>query len=154
MFKLGVVGFTLAIMVPKCAFGTTDEQKAKVQAHFLTVGAECITDYPLSSDDITVFREKKFPDGDNAACFAACMFKKIGIMDDGGKLTSSGAQEAAKKVFDEDDDLKKVEEFISVCSSVNDDDVGDDEKGCARAKLAHTCLLRTPLSLASTSISK
>ncbi|GBP31819.1 hypothetical protein EVAR_81585_1 [Eumeta japonica] len=141
MFKLGVIGFTLAIVAPKCVLGTTEEQKAKVQAQFLTVGAECITDYPLSGDDITAFKEKKFPDGDNAACFAACMFKKIGIMDDSGKLSSSGAQDAAKKVFDADEDLKKVEEFISTCSSVNDEDVGDDEKGCARAKLAHTCLV-------------
>lgn len=58
----------------------TDEQKAEIHSKFVEVGKECLNDNPLSADDVMAFKDKKFPAGENAGCFAACVFRNVGIV--------------------------------------------------------------------------
>ncbi|KAI5646343.1 PBP/GOBP family domain-containing protein [Phthorimaea operculella] len=117
--------------------------KAIIQSKFLSSGISCLKDHPLSFSDIKTLRNKMLPDGDNAKCFAECLFKKIGIMDDMGKLSAEGARESAMQVFkNSDDHLSNVEQFVQECSKVNEHDLSEEGmKGCDRAKLAFSCLV-------------
>uniref|UniRef100_A0A0K8TUB0 Odorant Binding Protein n=1 Tax=Epiphyas postvittana TaxID=65032 RepID=A0A0K8TUB0_EPIPO len=116
-------------------------QKTLVQAQFLSKGLICVKNNPLTLEDINTFKMLKMPEGDHAKCFAACLFKNIGILDDMGKLTSSGARQSAKQVFANDESsLSKVENIVQECAKVNDEEVKDGDKGCERAALAFACL--------------
>lgn len=55
-------------------------QKTLVQAQFLSKGLICVKNNPLTLDDINTFKMLKMPDGEHAKCFAACLFKNIGIV--------------------------------------------------------------------------
>nr|AXF48739.1 odorant-binding protein OBP42 [Lobesia botrana] len=83
----------------------------------------------------------KMPSGGSAKCFAACLFKNIGILDNMGKVTASGARQSAKQVFANDEtSLNKVEGLVQECEKVNAENVEDGDKGCDRAALAFSCL--------------
>lgn len=58
----------------------TVEQKAMIHAHFEKIGAECIKEHQISTDDIKNLRTKKLPTGENAPCFLSCVLKKIGVV--------------------------------------------------------------------------
>ncbi|XP_049874875.1 general odorant-binding protein 56a-like [Pectinophora gossypiella] len=137
----GILSAALLTILVKNATAITDDQRAQIQAKFLQVGAECLKDHTLSVDDISAFKNKKFPDSENAPCFTACIFKKVGIIDDDGNLSQSNTLEHAKKIFEDEEDLKTIEEFLTTCAKVNDEEVSDDDKKCARSKLAYTCLI-------------
>ncbi|XP_053608363.1 general odorant-binding protein 28a [Plodia interpunctella] len=140
MNKLNFVCVAL-VCVAGSILAVSPAQKAAIQAKLLSGGLACIKDHPLSAADIRVFRQKMLPDNENARCFAACLFKKIGIMDDMGKLSAAGAQDSAKSIFKNNDEhLSKVAELIGECSSVNEEMTVDGDKGCDRAKMAFTCL--------------
>lgn len=57
-----------------------DAQKSMIQSKFITTGMGCLKDHPLSFSDITILRKKMLPDGENAKCFAECLFKKLGVV--------------------------------------------------------------------------
>nr|QLI62022.1 odorant-binding protein 19 [Streltzoviella insularis] len=135
------VCFFLVIFIIKDALAITLIQKTRIQAKFLASGIECINDYPLTANDIQILKSKVMPENENANCFVNCLFKKIGIMDDMGKMTQAGAREFAKQVFkDDDENVKKTDELYGQCSSVNEKSVSDGDKGCDRARLAFICL--------------
>ncbi|KAM3962007.1 general odorant-binding protein 28a-like [Aphomia sociella] len=120
----------------------TPAQKALIQSKLLSSGLECIKDHPLSISDISTFRKKVIPNNKNAQCFTACLFKRIGIMDDMGKLNPSGAHNSAMKIFkNSEDHLTKVDGIIEECSFVNEQNTPDD-MGCERAKMAFECLVK------------
>ncbi|XP_049875575.1 uncharacterized protein LOC126373460 [Pectinophora gossypiella] len=142
IMKFLCVTVALVFIVESNVLALDDAQKATIQAKFLSGGVGCLKDHPLSFSEIRTLRKKMLPDGQNAKCFAECLFKKIGIMDDMGKLTSEGAKQNAMQVFNSDEHLSNVEKFIKTCSSVNDQDLSEAGiKGCDRAKLAFTCLV-------------
>lgn len=58
----------------------TDEQKAMIHEHFEKVGLECLKGNMITEDDIKNLRARKVPEGENAPCFLACMFRSIGIV--------------------------------------------------------------------------
>lgn len=58
----------------------TDEQNAEIQSKFVEVSKKCLDENPLTADDIIAFKDKTFPDGENAGCFAACVFRNLGIV--------------------------------------------------------------------------
>ncbi|XP_026330941.1 general odorant-binding protein 19d-like [Hyposmocoma kahamanoa] len=141
MYTLRVFFVAFLGILVNSTIAITDEQTAEIQSKFVEVSKECLNDNPLTADDIIAFKDKKFPDGENAGCFAACVFKNLGIMDEQGQLSHAGALEEAKKVFSDEEELKNIEDFLSTCSKVNLDDVTDGEKGCDRAKLVFNCLI-------------
>ncbi|XP_022112420.2 general odorant-binding protein 28a-like [Pieris rapae] len=118
----------------------TADQKAMIHAHFEKIGAECIKEHQISVEDIKNLRAKKLPTGENAPCFLSCVLKKIGVMDDKGMLQKESAMELAKKVFNDDEELKMVEDYLHSCSHINGESVSDGEKGCERAILAYKCM--------------
>ncbi|XP_026330942.1 uncharacterized protein LOC113238319 [Hyposmocoma kahamanoa] len=120
-----------------------DAHKSLIQTKFITTGMGCLKDHPLSFSDINTLRKKMLPDGENAKCFAECLFKKLGLMDDMGKLSSSGAKENAMHIFkDSEEHIAKVEEFVKTCSTVNAMDLNEAAmKSCDRAKHAFDCLV-------------
>ncbi|KAL4711113.1 hypothetical protein ACJJTC_009484 [Scirpophaga incertulas] len=140
MYKTSLLCFVLAVTI-RYGGAMSKEEKSVIQSKLLGTGLDCIKDHPLSLLDIRSLKNKMLPDSKNAKCFAACLFKKIGIMDDMGKISPEGAVEGAKEIFKNGDEhLKKIEEIFTTCASVNDRMTADGEKGCDRAKLAFGCL--------------
>ncbi|OWR44714.1 odorant binding protein [Danaus plexippus plexippus] len=119
----------------------TAEQKQMVHQHFEQVGMECIKTHEITAEDVTNLRTRKIPTGENASCFLSCIFKHVGIMDDNGLLQKESAIELAKKVFDDEEELKLIEDYLHSCSSVNTATVSDGEKGCERSLLAYKCMI-------------
>ncbi|XP_031766841.1 uncharacterized protein LOC113513062 [Galleria mellonella] len=130
------------VHVVKSNAAITPAQKAMIQSKLLSSGLECIKDHPLSISDISTLRKKMIPNNKNARCFANCLFKKTGIMDDMGKLNPTGAHDSAVKIFkNSEEHLSKVDGIIEECSFVNDQSTGDD-MDCERAKMVFECLVQ------------
>ncbi|XP_053608369.1 uncharacterized protein LOC128674082 isoform X2 [Plodia interpunctella] len=119
----------------------TDEQKAMIHSHFEKMGIECIKDNTISEEDIKNLRSKQVPTGENAPCFLACVMRKTGMMDDKGMVEKETALELAKKVFNDEDELKMIGDYLHSCSHVNTEAVSDGEKGCERAIMSFKCML-------------
>ncbi|CAG9788064.1 unnamed protein product [Diatraea saccharalis] len=133
----------LCMMKHKDDASASDELKSIIQSKLVSSGLECIKDHPLSLSDIRAFKEKRIPNNEDAKCFTACLFKKIGIMDDMGKLNPANAREHAKQVFKgSEQHMKNADEIVTACSKVNDQMTSDGNKGCERAKLAFNCLTK------------
>ncbi|CAG4961914.1 unnamed protein product [Colias eurytheme] len=127
--------------MPQEILAMTEDQKAMIHAHFEKVGAECIKDNMISTDDISNLRAKKLPTGENAPCFLACVLKKTGTMDDKGMLQKETALEMAKTVFNDEEELKLIADYLHSCSHINSESVSDGEKGCERAMLSYKCMV-------------
>ncbi|KAI5646341.1 PBP/GOBP family domain-containing protein [Phthorimaea operculella] len=122
------------------AYAMTAEQKQKIHDHFVELAGQCIQEFPITEDDINNFKAKKMGTSEHAACFIACVMRKSGVMDDKGMLQKENALELAKKVFEDPEEIKNMEDYLHVCGKVNDATVGDGDKGCERASLAFTCM--------------
>ncbi|KAL4711088.1 hypothetical protein ACJJTC_009459 [Scirpophaga incertulas] len=137
MATFGFVFVLLACL--ELAVSLSTEQKAQIQAKFISVGEECVKDHPLSEEDIAALKQRKFPAGENAGCFSACFLRNIRFFDEKGNLSKESALEHTKEIFPDGDEVKKVEEFFDTCSKVNEATVSDGEKGCERAELLFKC---------------
>ncbi|KOB64416.1 Odorant binding protein, partial [Operophtera brumata] len=100
----------------------------------------CIKDNLITGEDIANLRAKKVPTGPNSGCFLACVMRQIGIMDDAGLIQKETALELAKSVFDDDEEIKVIADYLHSCSHVNTEAVSDGEKGCERALIAFKCM--------------
>nr|ALT31643.1 odorant-binding protein 13 [Cnaphalocrocis medinalis] len=134
-------GLFFMALTPYFANAMSEEQKARIREHFETIGMQCITDNPITEQDINDLRGKKPPSGAGAPCFLACVMRNIGVMDDAGMLQKESVLELAKKVFEDEEELKIIADYLHSCSSVNSASVGDGAKGCERAMLAYTCMI-------------
>nr|QEI46797.1 odorant-binding protein 13 [Galleria mellonella] len=119
----------------------TDEQRAQIHQHFEMIGIECIKDHTVTEDDITNLRTRKLPSGAGAPCFLACMMRKIGVLDDQGLMQKENALELARKVFEDEEEVQKISDYMHSCAHVNTASVSDGEKGCERAFLAYKCMM-------------
>ncbi|XP_068628157.1 general odorant-binding protein 19d-like isoform X2 [Battus philenor] len=119
----------------------TAEQKAAIHEHFEQLGMECMKEYPISDDDITNLRSKKLGTGPNVPCFLSCILKKAGVMDEKGMLQKETVLEHARKIFNDEEELKQIENYLHSCSHINKETVSDGEKGCERAMSAHKCMI-------------
>ncbi|XP_028178701.1 general odorant-binding protein 28a-like [Ostrinia furnacalis] len=141
MVKGVIFWMAAAVLCAASASSLSADQQAIIQSKLLTSGLSCIKDHPLTIAEIKVLKDKMLPDGKNAKCFSACLFKKIGVMDDMGKFNPDGVRKNAQQLFKNDDEhLMKVEEVITECSAVNDASTSDGNMGCDRAKLVFDCL--------------
>ncbi|KAJ2951798.1 hypothetical protein O0L34_g13963 [Tuta absoluta] len=123
------------------AYAMTAEQKEKIHTHFVEMGGQCMKEFPITEDDINLFKEKKMGTSEHAACFVACILRKSGVMDDKGMLLKETALDLAKQVFEDPEEIKNIEDYVHSCSQVNTAAVGDGDKGCERATLAYTCMV-------------
>nr|ALS03862.1 odorant-binding protein 14 [Ectropis obliqua] len=141
MFRL--VGFicVCAALTPYLASAMTAEQKQKIHEHFETIGMKCMKDHHITEADITDLRAKKVPSGPEAPCFLACVMKDIGVMDGNGLIQKETALELAKKVFEDAEELKMIEDYLHSCAHVNTEPVSDGDKGCDRAIIAMKCMI-------------
>ncbi|XP_053608376.1 general odorant-binding protein 28a [Plodia interpunctella] len=119
----------------------TAENVATLQAKFVTAGEACIEEYPISGEDITLFKSGQFPDSEHAGCFSACVLRNIGLFDDKGSLYQPDNLEKATEIFNEEKEIETIKELISTCAKVNEETVTDGEKGCERAKLLFHCFV-------------
>nr|WDE18886.1 odorant binding protein 13 [Antheraea pernyi] len=141
MFRVAVFTcFLLMATIPHFMSAMNAEQKAKIHEHFETIGLNCIKDHVITEDDITNLRAHKVPTGPNAPCFLACIMKDVGLMNDEGMLQKEPALELAKTFFDDAEELKNIEDYLHSCAHVNEEAVGDGEKGCERALLSLKCM--------------
>lgn len=58
----------------------TEDQKAKIREHFMTVGMECMKDNPITEDDVKSLHSRQLPTGENVPCFLACVMKNVGVV--------------------------------------------------------------------------
>nr|UDM59713.1 putative odorant binding protein 13 [Corcyra cephalonica] len=131
----------LVLALSHSTHAITDEQRAQIHQHFEMIGMECIKDNTITEDDIMNLRSRKLPSGENAPCFLACMMKKIGVLDDKGMLQKESALDLARKVFNDEDEVQKISDYMHSCSHINSEAVGDGAKGCERAFLAYKCMM-------------
>ncbi|CAK1582863.1 unnamed protein product [Parnassius mnemosyne] len=128
-------------VIPFEAYAMTVEQKAQIHEHFEKIGIECIKDNTITEEDINNLRAHKIASGPNVPCFLACMLKEVGIMDDKGMLEKETALEHAKKIFNDAEELKLMEDYLHSCAHINGESVSDGEKGCERASSAYKCMI-------------
>ncbi|KAL0828879.1 hypothetical protein ABMA28_003785 [Loxostege sticticalis] len=128
-------------LTPYSINAMTEAQKEMIKQHFEQLGMECIGDNPITEQDINDLRAKKAPSGPGGPCFLACIQRKIGVMDEHGMMQNENALELAKKVFQDEEELKIIADYLHSCKSVNDVSVSDGEKGCERAMAAFKCMI-------------
>nr|QIJ45739.1 odorant binding protein [Glyphodes pyloalis] len=137
MFKTGIC---VAMFVSILEFATclSDDNKLRIQSTFVSAGEKCVTEHPITEEDITAFKERRFPESTGAACFSACVLTQIGLLDDKGAISATTALEKAKTVFDSDEELKVVEEFLTTCAK---DGESDGENRCDKVKQIFKCFV-------------
>ncbi|XP_028178747.1 general odorant-binding protein 28a-like [Ostrinia nubilalis] len=131
------VFFVLCACVLQLALSLTEEHKVRIQATFETVGEKCAKENNITEEVIAAFKSREFPEGQEAACFSACVLKNIGLIDDEGQLSRETAVTNAKDIFGDGDELKAIEDFIETCK----DSVVDGADACERAKLVFKCFV-------------
>ncbi|XP_075977186.1 uncharacterized protein LOC142977272 [Anticarsia gemmatalis] len=143
MNSITTLGFVLLIgFLAKQAKAMSEVEKGAVMSKLVVVGLQCVKDYPLTLTEIKAFKNKMISDTKNSKCFAACMFKKTGVMDNMGMLSPETTRKNAEQVFKgNEESLKNVDEIMKLCSAVNQQKTSDGNMGCDRAKLAFTCLM-------------
>nr|UDM59892.1 putative odorant binding protein 4 [Corcyra cephalonica] len=115
---------------------TGDEVKQK----YLKIIMECLKENPVAPAEIEQMKSGKIPESEQPKCLLACAYRKSGMMDSAGKLSIDGVKQVSQRYFaNNPEKLKKSEEFIEACKSVNDEAVSDGDKGCERAALIFKC---------------
>ncbi|CAH2041495.1 unnamed protein product, partial [Iphiclides podalirius] len=66
-------------------------------------------------------------------------------MNEKGMLEKETVLERAKKIFDDEEELKLLGDYLHSCSHINEEAVSDGEEGCERASLAYKCLTENAL---------
>lgn len=107
---------TLLVLVCICLVGAlgalTDEQKAKLKAY----KTSCIQETGVAEDDVEKAKTGQIPeDNEKLSCFAACMLKKIGIMNPDGTVN----EEVARSKIPQDVPQEKAEEVFKKCKDVS-----------------------------------
>ncbi|XP_059062322.1 uncharacterized protein LOC131855108 [Achroia grisella] len=141
MFRSIVLLCLCVCSIMHLTIAVTDEQRAQIHQHFETIGMECIKDHTITEEDIANLRTRKLPTSAGAPCFMACIMRKIGVLDDKGQMQKESALELARSVFQDEDEVKKISDYMHSCAHVNSAPVGDGEKGCERAFLAYKCMI-------------
>ncbi|XP_059062296.1 uncharacterized protein LOC131855095 [Achroia grisella] len=118
---------------------TLHEHITIIQPKLTSHADECLEEFPLSVEDLATYKSGKFPEGSDAACLGACVLKKIGLFDDLGSLVQAAALDKAKEIFTGDGEMDAIADIITKCAKVNDEVIGDGEKGCERARLLFNC---------------
>nr|QHI42042.1 odorant-binding protein 13 [Glyphodes caesalis] len=133
-------GLFFMALTPYFVNAMTEDQKTKIKQHFESIGMECISDNPLTEADIANLRSKKEPAGPNGPCFLACVMKHIGVLDDAGMLQKESMLELARTIFQDEEELQLIADYLHSCAPVNSAAVSDGAKGCERAMLAFKCM--------------
>nr|UDM59720.1 putative odorant binding protein 20 [Corcyra cephalonica] len=105
---------------------------------FMKQSEKCNEEFNLSMSDL-----KKLKAGtlDNInPCFFACILKNFGMIDDMGMYQQNENNEEFKKTFESDADMKKFNNDIKECESVNKENVSDGNKGCERSVKLLDCV--------------
>ncbi|CAG4961935.1 unnamed protein product [Colias eurytheme] len=118
------------------------KSEADIKAWFLEKAMECSGEHSVTSHEVNMMKDHKIPSSDNAKCLLACVFKKVGWIDDKGMFDDESAYQLSLKEFSDDKDkIKNARKLYDLCKKVNDETVNDAEKGCERASLLATCLI-------------
>ncbi|XP_047508604.1 uncharacterized protein LOC125052007 [Pieris napi] len=136
-FALLCLGFLAVAFNDVEALNQVD--KMKLYAIILPTVQECSSKYGVSEEDIKKSKESKNIDNLDD-CFIACVFKKAGVINDGGQFDVEKSKELISKYLSDSGDQAKAQEIIGRCVSVNDQPVGDNE-GCQRSKMLMECFL-------------
>ncbi|CAH0726969.1 unnamed protein product, partial [Brenthis ino] len=118
----------------------SDEERNKIYAGMLPHILECSKEFGVTEDQLKEAKESG-KIGSVNPCLMGCVFKKINVINDKGLFNTDKAQELSQKFLGDGGDQQKATDVIKKCSSVNEENVSDGEKGCDRAKLLFDCLL-------------
>ncbi|XP_041981304.1 uncharacterized protein LOC121734759 [Aricia agestis] len=138
--------FYLALFQHKTKAAITAEQRSMIKEHFQLLEATCFKEFPISDDDATTLRAKKLASGPNVPCFLGCIFKQIGMINDDGNLEKETVMSRAKQVFNTDEELQLLSDYLHSCIGINDNPVTDGNKGCERSAMAFECLIKNAAS--------
>ncbi|XP_063538859.1 general odorant-binding protein 28a-like [Cydia strobilella] len=142
MAKVSVLFCSLYVLVlTSYSMAMTEDQRNIIRQHFREMGMKCMNDNPITAEDITALKSRQVPTGPNSPCFLSCVLKLTGMMDSNGMLQKETMLELAKKVFNDPEELKLIEDYLHSCSHINGEVVSDGDKGCERAMLAHKCMV-------------
>ncbi|XP_030022320.1 general odorant-binding protein 19d isoform X2 [Manduca sexta] len=114
---------------------------AEIKQWIFGFAVQCSKEHPVTMEELQMMYKHKIPDHQNAKCLLACTFRKTGWLDSNGMFDIKKAYELAET--DYADDSTKIEnskKVFEICKTVNDEQVGDDEKGCDRAYLMAKCM--------------
>ncbi|XP_050668876.1 general odorant-binding protein 19d [Leptidea sinapis] len=114
-----------------------------IKLFFIEKAMECRTDHSVTSEELHHMKNhNKVPESDSAKCLLACIFRKVEWLDEKGMFDEENALKMSKKEFPDDKERQEsARKLYAVCKKVNEETVGDGEKGCERSSLLATCLL-------------
>ncbi|VVC94443.1 unnamed protein product [Leptidea sinapis] len=107
-------------------------------AALLPTVQECSQKYGITQEDIKKAKESGNIDNVDQ-CMLACIFKKTGVINEGGQFDVEKSTEMVKKYVSDANEQAKAIDILGKCASVNDQPVGDSD-GCDRSKQLFECL--------------
>nr|QIJ45751.1 odorant binding protein [Glyphodes pyloalis] len=132
------------IILMSCIFAVSQAGRTplEIRQFMLAQSMDCTKENSLSSAELQKLLDHELPNTKSSNCFIACVFKKIGWMDDKGVYNL----EAAHKFADEEyvGDATKTEnakKLFDMCKFVNDEKPADGEEGCDRSNILARCFI-------------
>ncbi|CAH0726975.1 unnamed protein product, partial [Brenthis ino] len=144
---------SLKLLVVCCfigiTFARTDEELKK---WFMDIAVECSKEHKVTSDELKQMKtSNKVPESFSAKCLVACIFKRIGWINDKGMFDLAKAYELSEREYgDNKAKLDKAKELYEICKTVNDEKFDDGEKGCKRSNVLATCMIENAPKLGFT----
>ncbi|XP_045484560.1 general odorant-binding protein 19d-like [Pieris rapae] len=131
------------LCVGACFVGAAFGTEADIKAWFLEKAIECSQEHTVNSEEMKMLKDHKFPESNTAKCLLACVFKKAEWIDDKGMFNEDNAYKLSLKEFPDDKEkLANAKKLFGLCKTVNDENFEDGAKGCERASLLASCLVK------------
>ncbi|XP_047508364.1 uncharacterized protein LOC125051831 [Pieris napi] len=131
------------VLLCVCFAGAAFGSEADVKAWFLEKAIECSQKHAVNSEEMKMLSNHKFPESDTSKCLLACVFKKAEWIDENGMFNEDNAYKLSLKEYPDDKEkLANAKKLFGLCKTVNDANVGDGNKGCERASLLASCLVK------------
>ncbi|CAH0625406.1 unnamed protein product [Chrysodeixis includens] len=123
-------------------YGSQARTFEEIKSLFMKQGVDCIQEHPISTSDMLLFQQHRIPENSDSKCWMACVFKKTNMIDGKGMYDVQTSLSMFEN--DHEDDPAKQEsskKLLETCKLVNDETVGDGEKGCERSLLLYKCFM-------------
>nr|QCF41939.1 odorant binding protein [Athetis dissimilis] len=139
MFVYGRLSFAAVLLCLGCTYAISKEDETSLKQVLRPHMLECAEEFGITEEQIEEAK-KKGNKHNMDPCFLACMMKKADFMNSDGKFDVEKTVSFAKDHSLSEKAVKFFETVGEECVKVNDEEVGDGEKGCERAKLLFHCV--------------
>nr|WQS23358.1 odorant-binding protein 28 [Diaphania glauculalis] len=114
----------------------------EIRQYMLTQSIECTQTNFLNSSELQMLMNHELPNTKSSKCFIACIFKKMGWLNDKGMYDQDAANKFAEEEYvDDATQLENAKKLFDICKPVNDETPEDGEAGCDRANSLARCLI-------------